>query len=130
MPGVGGAAGRAPPPEAAGRRFRRAKRALLPLVALGGLRADQKRARIACGRRSRPPLTLDTPAKQPCTARSSFFPLLRLGPPKAVLLPDRLPVELEDVGVVDQPVADRVGQCVVADERVPVLGVELARDHG
>src|SRR5437773_11243828 len=40
------------------------------------------------------------------------------------------PLELEAVGVVEQAVADGIGQVGIADDGVPVLGQELTGDEG
>src|SRR6185369_6066300 len=48
----------------------------------------------------------------------------------ALRLPDRLAGELDAVSVVDEAVADGVGDSLVADDAVPLLGLELAGDDG
>ena len=43
---------------------------------------------------------------------------------------DGFPLELETVGVVHQPIQDGIGQCVITDAGIPLIGRQLTDHQG
>jgi len=64
--------------------------------------------------------------------RRWFFPFLRVCPSGQLSLgfSHRFPFQGDAVSVMDQPVADGIGDGGIGDQLVPVVGSELAGDQG